>query len=54
MKKIFQNNKGITLDWLQKIRQKWTWFNKGDIINKVEEERKDMIIDDVKRREENQ
>lgn len=37
-----KENKGITLDWPQKIRQNWTWFNEGDIIKKVKEERKIM------------
>ena len=25
-------NKGITLEWTQKIRQNWTWFDEGGII----------------------
>ena len=30
--KGFKKAKGITLEWTQKIRQNWTWFNKGGII----------------------
>ena len=27
-----KEEQGITLEWTQKIRQNWTWFNKGGII----------------------
>ena len=42
-KKYLNKEKGITLDWPQKIRQNWTWFNEGDIIKKVKEERKNYV-----------
>lgn len=43
MKTKLKNNKGITLEWTQKNRQNWTWFNEGDIIKKVKEERKNHV-----------
>lgn len=46
MKKTLQkmkNDNGITLEWTQKNRQNWTWFNEGDIIKKVKEERKNHV-----------
>ena len=27
-----KTSKGITLEWTQKIRQNWTWFDEGGII----------------------
>ena len=41
--KVSKYNKGITLEWTQKNRQNWTWFNEGDIIKKVKEERKNHV-----------
>ena len=38
-----KGKKGITLEWTQKNRQNWTWFNEGDIIKKVKEERKNHV-----------
>lgn len=32
LRKLKKGVKGITLEWTQKIRQNWTWFNKGGII----------------------
>ena len=32
LRKLQKGIKGITLEWTQKIRQNWTWFNKGGII----------------------
>ena len=32
MKEKIKTNKGITLEWTQKIRQNWTWFDEGGII----------------------
>lgn len=43
IKKSFKEEKAITLDWPQKIRQNWTWFNEGGIIKKVKEERKNHV-----------
>ena len=43
MKNIYKKEKAITLDWPQKIRQNWTWFNEGGIIKKVKEERKNHV-----------
>ena len=38
-----RKERGITLEWTQKNRQNWTWFNEGDIIKKVKEERKNHV-----------
>ena len=32
IKEKIKTNKGITLEWTQKIRQNWTWFDEGGII----------------------
>ena len=31
-KNLNKKQKGITLEWTQKIRQNWTWFDEGGII----------------------
>ena len=38
-----KKEQGITLEWTQKNRQNWTWFNEGDIIKKVKEETKNHV-----------
>ena len=42
-KRYLKSNKAITLEWTQKNRQNWTWFNEGGIIKKVKEERKNHV-----------